>query len=114
VARPVYSALFFRAPAASGGPTLAYTVPAGFLAVVRTMSVVWGDVTISGLDAWVQTEDLAKLCRVTLATGLSGTTIGGCSIFNGHWAVEPAETLSVQTASGTCDFTCSGYLLTLP
>ena len=113
MARPLYSARLFTAPSFSGGPSEVFTTPDGLLAVVRTISIVYGDVTVSGLDAWVQYSDLTKLVRATFAEGLTAT-IGGVSLFNGHWGVPAGETLSIQTVAGTADFHASGYLLTAP
>lgn len=112
---PVYSTRFIQAPAFSGGPTLVYTVPAGYVAVLKAISIVWGDVTISGLDAWVQDDGLTKLVRRTISSGVQDyELLGGCDVFYGSWAYTSGEALYVQTASGTCDFLGSGYLLTLP
>jgi hypothetical protein len=115
MARPVYSHLHFRAPAFSGGPTLQFIAPMGFTTVVKTISIVWGDVVVSGLDAWIQTQDLTKLVRHTIATGIGGLdVIGGCVVYWGDWTLNPLDELSTQCATGTADFYCSGYLLTLP
>jgi len=115
MASPVFSENFFRAPSFSGGATAVYTVPTGFRAVVKCISIVYGDITASGLDAWVQTEDLCKLVRYTWASTLSTPqNFGGTALFYGAWTALDGETLSVQTASGTCDIQASGYLLTLP
>jgi len=112
---PVYSTNFFRAAAFSGGPTPVYTVPANKRAVVKCITIVWGNIIASGLDAWVQTEDLCKLARYTWALTLSSpTNYGGTALFFGNWVVLDGETLSCQTAAGTCDIQASGYLLDLP
>ena len=112
---PVYSTRFCELAAVTGGPVLAYTVPAGFVAVVKSLSIVWGDVTVSGLDAWFQTDLLTKLGRRTIAfPGSDPQYIGGSSVWFGTWVLEPAQTLSVQTAAGTCDFAGGGFLLSLP
>lgn len=111
----ILSTNFFRAAASSGGPTPVYTVPTGKRAVVKCFSIVWGDIIASGLDAWVQTEDLCKLVRYTWAFTLSTpSNFGGVFIGWGSWVIDDGETLSVQTASGTCDFQASGYLLDAP
>ena len=111
----VFSRRLIQAPASSGGPHLAYTVPVGLVAVVKSIAIVWGDVTVSGLDAWVQDGSLAKLCRRTIAAIVQPyEEVGGCDVFQGWWVYMPGETLSVQTVSGTCDFLASGYELTLP
>jgi hypothetical protein len=110
----VYTERFFRAPSVTGGPFTVFTCPAGIRAVVKTITIVWGDTALSGLDAWVQEDDLTKLARITLATGLTPMTIGGSQLWYGTMALEPGDSLAVQTASGTADFHASGYLLTLP
>ena len=94
---------------------LQYTSPVGLLSVVESISIVWGDVTISGLDAWVQRDDLTKLTRITQAAGIQGDMlIGGRLLDVGKWCLQPGESLWTQTASGTVDFFCSGYALELP
>ena len=111
--RPPYSTNFFRAESASGGPTAVYTVPTGFVAVVKCYSIVWGNIIASGLDAWVQTEDLCKHVRYTWAfTVGTPTNFGGTFIGFGDWVLLAGETLYTQTAAGTCDIQASGYLLT--
>lgn len=111
----VYSTQFFAEPSVSGGPFPLFTVPDGFLAVVRCISFVWGDITASGLNAWVQTDNLTKLARKTWGITFSDPTeLGGVLICNGRWAVQAGDTLSAQNTTGACDIFCSGYLLTLP
>lgn len=111
----LYSQKLFSAPGFSGGPAVQYTVPAGFIVVVRTITIVWGDITVSGLDAWVQVSDLTKLVRKVWALTFSDVTeYGGVLICDGRWVLPETETLATQTAAGTCDFYCSGYLLTAP
>jgi len=111
----LYSTRFLTLPAFSGGPSSAFTVPAGYRAVVRTISICWGDVAVSGLDAWVQTADLTKLCRRTIAfPNPPDLYIGGCSVFDGRWVLDEGDTLEGQTAAGTCDIHAAGYLLTAP
>lgn len=115
MARPVYSTRFASAPAVTGGPFVAYTVPAGYLAVVKDMSIVWGDVIASGVDAWFQTDDLTKLWRYTWAFTLgTPTNFGGTAAWWGMKVLTAGEELQVQTAAGTVDFAASGYLLQLP
>lgn len=115
MASRTYSTQFIQRAAVTGPATLVYEVPLGFLAVVKCITIVWGDITVSGLDAWVQAANLAKLARYSwTATLAQPTNIGGTALFWGAWACEPLDTLSVQTAAGTCDITASGYLLSLP
>lgn len=112
---PVFSRRLIQAPAFSGGPTLVYTVPAGLVAVVKNISIVWGDVSISGLDAWVQDNTLAKLVRRTIQLPAQpNETLGGSDSFAGWWVYVPGEQLFAQTVAGTCDILASGYELSLP
>lgn len=111
---PVHSERLFSAPSVSGGPYTVYTAPAGYVVSVKCITIVWGDTAVSGLDAWVQLPDLTKLTRVTLATGLTPETIGGRQLDYGQYGLNAGESLQVQTASGTCDFHASGFLLALP
>ncbi len=111
----VYSNRLIQAPAVSGGPLAAYTVPIGIRAVVRCIVIVWGSVLLTGLDAWVIDSSGTKLARRAIGIGTSNYEVdGGCDVFEGHWCYQPGESLSVQTASGTADFLASGYELTLP
>jgi hypothetical protein len=104
-----------RAPSFTGGPSIEYVCPAGKIAVVKSLTIVWGNVTISGVDAWFQFQDLTKLARYTWFTSMSAfTNNGGTAQWWGSWALDPGETISVQTAAGTVDFQASGYELTLP
>lgn len=94
---------------------MVYTVPLGFRAVVKTLSIVWGDVAVSGLDAWVQLPDLTKLIRRTLTfPGSDPQYIGGSLVSFASWVLNEGDTLAVQTAAGTADFHGSGFLLALP
>lgn len=111
----VFSTKLFEAPAFSGGPVTQYICPMTFRTVVRTISIVFGNVTISGMDAWVQTQSLTKLCRAVYFTTLSNpTNNGGTMVFNGRWVLDPGDELQTQTVAGTVDFYASGYQLTLP
>lgn len=92
-----------------------FTAPTGYVCVLKNLSIVWGDITASGLDAWFQTGDLTKLARYTWAvSGGDITNYGGTAQWWGAWVLEPGETLAIQTASGTCDFTAAGYQLATP
>lgn len=110
----VYSVRLFREPAFSGGPTLVFTAPDGFVTVVNTIGIVWGSIIVSGLDCWVQDDIGTKLVRVTPTLVDAATDVGGCEVFTGRWVLEAGEALYCQTAEGTVDFFASGYALTLP
>jgi hypothetical protein len=115
LSRPVYTKRLFVAPGFSGGPTTVFSSPAGVVTVVTCITIVWGDVTLSDLDAWVQLSDLTKILRQTLHGGSSvPTVIGGSMIWYGRFALTEAEELQVQTADGTADFSATGYELALP
>jgi len=111
----VYSTNFLRQPAFSGGPTIFYTVPPGFRAVVKCLTITYGNLDISGFDGWFQDENLCKLARYAWFTGIS-TPInnGGTQLWFGDWVLDVGETLAIQTVSGTGDFTAAGYELALP
>lgn len=115
MASSVFSLNFFRHPAQGGGPTDEYTCPTGHVAVVKCITITWGDIVASGLDAWVQTQDLTKLLRYSWAFTLgTPTNFGGTLVGYGSWTFNSGETLQSQCNAGTCDIQASGYLLTLP
>jgi len=110
----VFSKQLVNLPAVSGGPFSAYTVPAGFVTVIKTLQIVYGDVVVSGLDAWFETSEGTKLTRIRLASLPGPPNIGGDNLRYGHFALNPGESLFVQAEVGTADFFASGYELTLP
>lgn len=111
----VYSQRFGSAAGFSGGPVTFYTVPLGHLVVVRTITIVFGNVTVSGVDAWVQLSSLEKLARATWFVTLSQPTNNGeTRVYDLRTVVNESEQLQFQTVAGTVDFMVSGYLLTLP
>lgn len=115
MASPVYSTRFGSAAGFSGGPTTFYTVPLGYLAVLRTITIIFGNVTISGVDAWVQLTSLEKLARATWFTTLGDPTNNGeTRVYDLRTVINESEQLQFQTVAGTVDFAVSGYLLTLP
>lgn len=93
---------------------MAYSVPAGFRAVLKTITVVWGDITISGLDTWLMDDGLCKICRKTWFTTYGHLTEqGGTELWYGSWVFDEGENIWAQTVEGTVDWHSSGYLLTL-
>lgn len=111
----VFSTKLVDLPSITGGPVLGWICPMDFRTVVKTMSIAWGDVAVSGLDAWFQVTSGTKLCRRTITfPGPDPMYIGGSAVFYGTWILEPLEELFVQTASGTADFAAGGYTLSLP
>lgn len=112
----VYSRSLLTAAGFTGGPTTFYTVPTGFVAVVRTISVVWGNVVISGLDFWVQRDDGTKLIRQTINITITPQPYwyGGCAVYDGRWVLDTSESLALQATDGTVDVFVSGYELATP
>ena len=115
MARALYSTQFFNHPSLSGGPVDEFVVPAGYIAVVKSIVITWGIVTISGVDAWVQDDNLCKLWRYTWFTSLgSPTNNGGSSGWWGMAVLLEGQKLQAQAGTGTVDITCAGYLLSTP
>lgn len=114
MASPVRSTQFISAAGFTGPAVTQYVVPGGYVAVVKCITIVWGNVSVSGVDAWVQTDDLCKLWRYTWASTVGDlTNYGGSSLFWGAAALIEGTEIQVQTAAGTVDFQASGYLLEL-
>lgn len=115
MSRQLYSTQFFNEPSLSGGPVDEFVVPPGFIAVVKSIVITWGIVTISGVDAWVQDDNLCKLWRYTWFTSLgSPTNNGGSSAWWGMAVLLEGQKLQAQAGTGTVDITCAGYLLSTP
>ena len=111
----VYSTRFVAAPGFSGGPTTQYIVPAGFVAVVKDMRIVWGNILASGFDGWFQDDGLTKFLRYSWAfTVGTPTNFGGTLQAWGAVVLEEGTELQIQTEAGTGDFSAAGYLLKLP
>lgn len=101
----VYSTRFFQRTVnnLASNNLARYTVPAGKLAVVRSISIVVygiGDIYIGnvGGDSWW------LLTR--------GTASGADRQWSGAQVVLAGETLGVKWVSGDMSISCSGYLLT--
>ena len=106
----LYSRLLARAASFSGGPTTVYTVPAGFVTVVRTIigvvgsnagSVDWSVAVVGGPRlAWVQ------------YTGVTGIDT---KYFDGRTVLDFGDALEFTTGGGlVCDLYVSGYELQAP
>ena len=115
MASPIYTTQVCAVPGFSGPASTVFTVPAGKLLVIKFMSVVWGDITGSGLDAWFQTGNGTKLLRFTWAFGFSTPlNLGGQYYVYGTMPVTAGDTVSIQTAAGTADFAAGGFLFDAP
>lgn len=113
MAVPAYSTLFYEG-ANYGGPTIVYTVPAGYLIVVRDILIngqlapvgtsgQYADVRIAGLNI--------PLFSARYPDFFSGVTYA----WEGRQVLNAGESLSVFTSDGSpgAKFRISGYLLTL-
>ena len=106
----LYSRVLARATSFSGGPTIVYSVPAGFIAVVRTMSIVTGS-NFGAQDAYIARHAAEKIMWIAL-TGVSAIAT---AVENGRWVFLPGDQLVFATNGGlTADFYVSGYELSEP
>jgi len=106
----VYSSRFVALGGFSGGLTLAYTVPAGQIAVVKGISISVGTNILPG--------------RVELIGAPGGTLLVNAAgvgpdypvtlLAWGMWVFYPGEELWANSENWTGDINASGYLLTLP
>src|SRR5215831_9895790 len=107
----VFSVRLLAEPSVSGGPFWPYVVPGARRAIVKCMSIVWGHIEDSGLDAWFQDDAGTKLTRVSwdivaipLGVMPDFPRYGGSHIAWGSWVLEAGTQLGIQTESGTVDF----------
>jgi hypothetical protein len=102
----------FRAAGFAGGPTVFFTAPAGYVTVVKQISIVIG-ATLLEASAWVEDDAGGKLAWAHASDAV--TTSPFTSIFLGPWTLLAGESLSPATSLPTiADFYASGYLLALP
>jgi len=115
MAGPVSSHRFFDLPGVFGGTYDAYLVPAGYVAVVKNITIVYGDVTASGLDAGVLFPSGAYAVRTVWYASITSPmpNYGGTAAWWGSWVFNAGEWMRVHVLN-TVDFHASGYLLTLP
>jgi hypothetical protein len=112
MARPAYSFNFGRAPSLSTGPVAMFAVPTNRVAVVKCLTITYGNVIASGMDAWFQDDAGCKLARYTWAFSAgSPTNYGGTALFFGDWVLNEGDVLNFQVNAGTADLSASGYLL---
>lgn len=107
----VYSARFVRAASFSGPPVVFFTVPAGFVAVVREISIVVGT-NVSVVEAWIEDDEGGRLA-VLAQDGTPPFSPTGLQL-EGRWTYLTGETLAPATNGITADFHAAGYLLALP
>ncbi len=104
MSRPVYSTRLLGAVGLVG--TLSYTVPAGFVAVIRDLDAYNGggitvtNITLHGSGGQTIWQD-------------DSTTLSRNSAWRGRQVIFAGETFDVHT-TGAWDVTVSGYLLSTP
>jgi hypothetical protein len=106
MARPIYSTRFFQISGLTG--THPYTVPAGFVAVVRDLDA-FADPTISGSDLFFQ-----GVATQTIWWNNFPVDQRSYGSFRGRQVFNPGETWFVTVDGDPVDVTVSGYLLTTP
>lgn len=104
----VYSTRFVKSALTNTNVTY-YTVPTGYVAVVRTMTVAWTalarsagvfQILLNGANSWVW-------------VGAIGASEQSSAVWNGRLVLPAGELIrAAATATGTIHFTASGYLLT--
>lgn len=106
---PVYSARLARAASFAGGPEVFFSAPAGFVTVVKCMSIVTGSAAVSQ-SAWIEDDESGKILW-HFASGDLGVDPKTTIAF-GEWVFLETETISFATdTETTADFFVSGYLL---
>lgn len=97
-------------------PTGTFLVgPAGFRAVIKNLTITWGNILTSGLDAGIRGPSGAYWARITYSIlNLPISDLGGTQQWYGQWVLDEGETITWDVATGTVDMHASGYLLTLP
>jgi len=111
MAYPVYSAQLVLRSSLSGGPTVVFTAPAGFVTVFRTIAATAGN---NLPTAYWALSEVATGARLADAEHSDGTSDFETDVLNGHWTFNAAEEVAFETGGSTWDLMISGYLLTLP
>lgn len=107
----VYSTCFYRGviPTAS---TVLYTVPTGFVAIVRDITVYNAMATSrKGLTGWLIQDDNANPIYATLATSPSNLTTYQ---WQGREVLTAGQTVVGLAYDGSWKVRVNGYLLTTP
>ena len=107
MSRPVYSTRFIASPNPTFPPS--YTVPAGFIAVVRDV-VVYTAPGAGGVPTTIFID--SPNC---IFFGVESSTGGDTIHQELRQVLEPGETIGISSGLGAgCSVMVSGYLLTLP
>jgi hypothetical protein len=106
----LYTQLLARAQGFTGGPTVVYTVPAGFEAVVRCLTIVVG-ANVGAQDAFIALHAGPKI-KWVFVQGVSNIQT---FIQNGRWSFLPGDEIVFGTDGGlTADFYMTGWVLAIP
>lgn len=107
----VYSDRLFRAPSFSGPAVPFVTVPSGFVAVVKGISIVVGS-NVVDVEAWVEDDEGGRLTVLSQTGTPPFPPLALVQLST--WTFLAGETLAPATNGVTADFHVSGYLLSLP
>lgn len=110
MAQPLYSVRFVKTILTAANTTY-YTVPVGFVAVLRCMTLAWaalartagtGDISLNGANAWIWRQSI-------------GASEISSALWEGRVVLPAGEIIRASTsATGVVHFTASGYLLSVP
>lgn len=107
----VYSTQLGAAASVGALPVTMFTVPAGYRAVIVTISAVTG---INALLTYWFAVHHPSGAKIASASHSTGTTDFTNDLLSGRWVCNPGESVDVQTDGALYDFFCSGFLLRLP
>lgn len=106
----VYSTLFLSGNTTGGAPV--YTVPAGFVAILRDVDVYNNSLVFAEL--FLEDSEFGNtIWRVDNNAFIPGSSIGS-SQWRGRQVFTEGNGFLFNASSGTWDVRASGYLLTLP
>ena len=112
---PVYSEQFIAYGGFSGVGLYAWTTPAGFVAVVKSMTITVGSNATPG-NGFIRHQPSNAVIHSSSVhiTDLPTVDYQAYSQF-GTWCLQPGESLEICTTGGwIADFFASGYLLKQP
>lgn len=105
----VYSVRLYHGLGVSPGTIVAYTVPAGYRAILRDIDC-YSSAGVSNSEIYIE-GDLGQ----TIFHAEVAATTQDSPQWRGRQVFEPGETISINVGGASAwDITMSGYLLTLP
>jgi len=104
VSTGIYSAQFFRAGIPAGGAHVLYTVPTGYVAVIRD----WSFIPFGGASPWSLLLSDSTHYFDQFTTTVAADTYRG---LDRRVVLNAGEVLSATTGAGGFDGIVSGYLL---